>query len=109
MGHCSVDDTLLVQHDQAVHLARDADALDLGLAALGQSGEDLHSGLVPVGGILLAPVGIRRGDGVADAVLREDGAVAVQKDTLAGGGTQINTDIVIHGFFPFSEIPTPPR
>ena len=55
---------------------------------------------------------IAEGPGICVHELRADEeryAVSVQKDTLAGGGTQINTDKVIHGFFPFSEIPTPPR
>ena len=90
------DFVVFVQHDQTVHLACDAHALDRFFPAFGQDLEDLHGGLVPVSGILLAPVGIRGGDGVVDAVIREDGSVAVQKDTLAGRCAQINTNIVVH-------------
>ena len=90
------DLVLLVQHDQAVHLARDTDALDLGLTALGEGGEDLHGGLVPVRRILLAPVGIGSGNGVADAVLANDASLSVGQNALTGGRAEIDSNVVVH-------------
>ena len=87
---------LLVQHDQTVHLSRDAHALDLCFPALGKDGQNFNGGIVPIGGILLAPVGVRGRHGIADAMLCKNGSLTTQEDALAGGGTEVDANIVVH-------------
>ena len=97
------DFVLLVQHDQSMHLAADAQGNDIVLAdaALLQHGMNrADRGVVPVLGILFRPAVLR----LIHRVFHRRGAdafsVLVKQNCLCAGSAQINTKQIFHMHFP---------
>ena len=76
----------LVEHDEAVHLAREADR------PLRQPREHGLGGAPPVLGLLLGPAGLRRRERVGLLGAREHVAVRVDRDALDAGRADVDPD-----------------
>ena len=80
----------LVEDDETVHLAREADSGDL--APGRHLGERGLGGTQPVAGILLGPAGPRRGELVPARSGREHVAVRRQRERLDSGRADVQPD-----------------
>ena len=88
---------MLVQNHQAVHLTAAADTGHVrAVKALEKLRNALHHSLVPVFGILLAPAGLGKFQGIffGDHIL--DPALGIHQQQLYRGSTQVDTDIQLH-------------
>ena len=89
-----------VEEHRAVHLAGEADGGDVGgleLGLLHDGADDLHRGLPPVLGVLLAPQRLGVGARVAGAGRGEDAAVGGDGEALGSGGADVDAETGGHG------------
>ena len=94
---------VFVQGYQAVHLSAAADTDNAGgVKALQQFPNAVHTGVPPIIGLLLAPAGLRKIQGIFPGYGIEDLAAAIHQQQLYSGSAQVNTNIQFRAHrFPF--------
>ena len=101
--NCRTDDVVgFIQRDKAVHLPAGADACNFTcVKAAQQLGNTGHNCAPPVLGLLLRPAGVREAEGILLRDSIQNRAVLRDKQQLAGGCPQVNTDIKHFGLLIF--------